>query len=209
MRSLLVTSALLLALGGCNRATGPTNGATADARGATAPASTTVEATGSAASNGAYGPGLVTTPRFAEAAAISDMYEIASSRLALQHARSAAVKRYAQQMIDEHTQTTAKLKLAVDAGHLDQAPPKALDDRHAAMMEKLGKAEPDKFDALYLDQQTQSHREALGLMESYLAHGDNPSFKVFAAETKPKVQKHLGMAAELDHAGVDDPKKAG
>jgi len=206
-RSLLAASAILLALGGCNKPA-----ATADAAGnATAaapdtgtPAHSTVSATGSAASNGAYGPGLVTTPVFAQGMGVSDMYEIASSKLALQQSKVPAIRDYARMMIAEHTVTTDKLKLAIDKGHADVTPPTALDERHATMMAQLQKAAPDKFDAEYLDQQTQSHREALGLLESYSTHGDNPSFRVFAAETKPKVQKHLDMVAKLDHGGADD-----
>ena len=50
---------------------------------------------------------------FANAAAASDAFEIATSRQALATSTSPAVKKFAQQMIDAHTGSTAKLKAAV------------------------------------------------------------------------------------------------
>ena len=51
-----------------------------------------------------------TTNGFVEAAAISDMYEVAASKLALQRSSSPTVKEFAQKMVDAHTETTTKLK---------------------------------------------------------------------------------------------------
>ena len=202
-RGLLVTSMLCMALGGCGRSSGDKtagHSVASDAR--------TVETTGSPATIGAYGPAEVPTPKFVEQAALSDMYEIGASKLALVKSRSTAIKAFAQHMIDAHEATSATLK-ALAAKAKPAAPlPTAFDDRHAALMTALEKAAPDKFDALYLDQQTQAHRAALGLMDSYATHGDDPALKSFAAETKPNIQEHLEAASKLDHEGADDTGKA-
>src|ERR1700759_2325384 len=56
-----------------------------------------------------------TTQDFVTEAAQSDMFEIQSSKLALNSA-DAPTKAFAQQMIDDHTKTTDELKGAVGKG---------------------------------------------------------------------------------------------
>jgi len=203
MRILLATS-MALALAAC----GQTNTETTAGNSAATDAAT-IETTGSPATIGANGASLVSTPKFVENAAISDMFEIASSKLALTRATDPAIKKFAQDMIAAHEGTTAALKKTLATANANVTPPTAMDERHAGMLQDLQKIEADKFDAKYLDQQTQAHREALGLMDSYAAHGDNPALKAFAAETKPKIQMHLDMASKLDHGGADETADGG
>lgn len=203
-RSLLVSAVLIAALGGCSpSATEQGDGnvsASSDVGNTTA---ATIETTGSPATIGAYGAGKVATPVFVEQAALSDMYEINASKIALAKSQSAEIKAFAQQMIADHSATSAKLKQIVSAAGMP-APPASLDDRRAGLIDKLQQAAPDKFDEVYLDQQTTAHREALGLMDSYGTHGDDAALKGFAAETKPKIQMHLETVSKLDHGGADE-----
>jgi putative membrane protein len=204
-RILFATSVMALALSACGQGNGNEtaagNSATTDAA--------TIETTGSPATIGANGPGLVPTPKFVENAAISDMFEIASSKLALERATAPEIKKFAQSMIAAHEGTTAALKKTLATADAGVTLPTAMDERHASLLEELQKATPDKFDAKYLDQQTQAHREALGLMDSYATNGDNPALKALAAETKPKIQMHLDMVSKLDHGGADEAAKEG
>lgn len=200
-RRAMASSLLLLAVAACGKPASEGTGgnvATADTN--------MIETTGAPASTGSYGPGLIATPVFLEQAAESDMYEIAASRLALGKSKSADIKDYAGQMIEAHEATSAELKTLVAAGKL-AAPPSTLDAKRRRMIDDLAKADGEKFDKLYLDQQTGAHREALGLMNSYAANGDEDALKRFADATKPKIQHHLDMASTLDHAGADEPKK--
>lgn len=199
-RILLAPSLLALALAGCN-SQGTADNATANS--AVSDAST-IETTGSPASIGANGPSIVPTPKFVEEAAVSDMYEVQAAKIALTKSKNADIQAFAQEMVKAHTATTAKLKELLPASGAGVTPPAALDERRASLIERLQQAEPDKFDSVYLDQQTQAHREALGLMDSYAAHGDNETLKGFAAETKPKIQMHLDAVSKLDHGGADE-----
>jgi putative membrane protein len=203
-RHLLVSALLVATLGGCGQSgTGSADGnAAGDGNTAVADAAT-IETTGSPATIGAYGAGKVATPVFVEQAALGDMFELASSKLALTKSQSPEIKAFAQQMITEHTATTAKLKQLV-AGNAAAPLPTALDDRRSGLMETLQGTAPDKFDEVYLDQQGQAHREALGLMDSYGTHGEDAALKSFAAETKPKIQMHMDMVSKLDHSGADE-----
>jgi putative membrane protein len=104
---------------------------------------------------------------------------------------------------------TSMMALALTACGQPTTETAAMDERHTGMLDELTKATPEQFDAKYLDQQTQAHREALGLMDSYATHGDNAALKTLAAETKPKIQMHLDMVSKLDHGGADDAAKDG
>ena len=209
-RRLIASTALLLAAAACSKPASDTAGGNvsgADTNVAMSDANT-IETTGAPASTGSYGPGLIATPVFVEQAAQSDMYEIQASRLALTQSRSAEIKDYAKQMITAHEGTSAELKKLVAADKLTP-PPAALDAKRQRMIDDLKKADGDKFDKLYLDQQTSAHREALGLMNSYATNGDDAGLTGFAGRTKPKIQQHLDMASMLDHGGADEVKKAG
>jgi putative membrane protein len=198
-RILFATSMMALALSGCGQGAsdaGAGNASTSDAA--------TIETTGSPATIGANGAGLVPTPKFIEEAAIGDMFEIATSKLALTRTKSPEIKAFAQQMITAHTATTAALKKTLATANVTETPPATMDERRTSLLDELTKTAADKFDAKYLDQQTQAHREALGLMDSYATHGENPALKTLAAETKPKIQMHMEMVSKLDHGGADD-----
>jgi len=144
-----------------------------------------------------------TAAAYVTGAALGDMYEIESSKLALTKAQSPAVKKFAQQMIDDHSATTAKLKAAIAAQRLKITPPAALDDRRNGMLENLKGITGRDFDRTYLDQQTAAHQEALILHRGFAEGGDNAALRALAAETAPKVEHHLGMVKQLDQQGAD------
>jgi putative membrane protein len=143
------------------------------------------------------------TPEFVTKVAISDMYEIEASKLALANSKNADIKAFAQQMVTDHSATTASVKKIVGEDKL-APPPAALDADHAKLIADLKAAKPDDFDGLYLDQQEDAHEAALALLQGYAAGGENAKLKAFAAETAPKVSMHLDMAKKLDDADADD-----
>lgn len=159
------------------------------------PAETTTETadatTTETAAAGAAGAAASTAAGFVQTAAISDMYEIQSSKLALEKAQNQAVKDFAQQMISAHEQTTAQLKTTLNNAGVDVTPPTEVDAAHQALLQELSAASGDAFDQRYIEQQTQAHEQALALMQSYSTGGDNPQLQQFASETAPKIRQHL------------------
>jgi putative membrane protein len=148
------------------------------------------------------------TSDFVAAAAMSDMFEIESSRMAVGRSQNAGVKAYAQRMIDEHTRSSAELKAAAQ-GVEDAVIPTELDERRKGMLDNLRGASPVDFDDRYLDQQSAAHRETLTFMEGYANGGDNPALKAFAAKATPMIRMHLDEAVRLDRvANADDPAGA-
>lgn len=170
--------------------------------GETAAAGNMMQDTASAA-QGAVAARMTTGVReYASMAAISDLYEVQSSQLALQRSQSNDVKAFAQEMVAAHTATSNELKpLAASAG---VTPPASLDERRRSMMENLQSASTEDFDDRYIDQQTAAHTEALTLHRTYASNGDNPQLRAFAAKTAPAVEQHLMHVRRLDEGAADD-----
>lgn len=191
----------LLALAACgdNAATN----ASADAGNAASTALDKAEDSAGAAVGAANAPLVNTADAYVAGAATGDLYEIESSRLALERSQSAEVKKFAQQMVTDHTATTAALKAALAQSGLSLTPPAALDARRQGMLDNLRAASAADFDRVYLDQQTAAHQEALTLHSSYAEDGDNDALKKLAATTAPKVQHHFDMVKQLDAGGAD------
>jgi len=134
---------------------------------------------------------------FTEAAAQSDMFEIEASKIAAERSTNADIKKFAQDMVTAHTETTRQLKPLITAADASIKPPATLDDRHQRMIDELRGAKGADFDKRYLSQQVDAHKEALILMRGYAKDGDVSSVKGFAAKTAPVVQAHLEMAQKL------------
>ena len=139
----------------------------------------------------------VSTEDFVAKAAMSDMYETTSSKMAASMATTPALKSFAKQMIDAHTATTRELKAAKAKDNVIAMPPATLDAEHQALIDALKGAKGAAFDTLYRTQQTDAHTKALALMQAYAASGDKPAVKAFAAATAPKVKSHLDMLTAM------------
>lgn len=137
--------------------------------------------------------GSTRADEFVESAAIGDLYEIASARLALRRARSEEIKAAARKMIADHTTSTHQLRSALRMNSTKGLPPPPIemDERRKTMMEHLEAAPDDKFDATYLDQQVLAHKETVDLMTGFRDHGDNAQLRSLAAGTAPVVTRHL------------------
>jgi putative membrane protein len=135
----------------------------------------------------------ISRDQFVTMAAMSDMLEIQSSKMALEKARSSDVKAFAQQMIADHTAATQKLQAATG-----QKPPATLDQKHAAMLKKLSDSSAAQFDAAYVTLQVQAHKEAVQLFRTYATAGDDAGLKSFAAATLPILQQHLQHVQKLE-----------
>jgi putative membrane protein len=109
--------------------------------------------------------GAITTEGFVQSAGMGDLYEIDAARIALDKSKSVEVKRLAQMILDDHTASTARLKMLLGSGKVTGTAPTALDDTHKDMISQLKTANAADFDARYLDQQIMGHHEMLLLMQ--------------------------------------------
>lgn len=138
-----------------------------------------------------------TAQGFVNAAAASDKFEIESSKLAQSASSSAAVKKFASQMITDHTASTAKLKGI--AGGMSPAitPDDTLSPDQQTALDGLKNQKGAAFDTAYKQAQVDGHQKALDMLKNYASKGDNAQLKSFAETMVPKVTAHLNMAKGL------------
>ncbi|HEY5105243.1 MAG TPA: DUF4142 domain-containing protein [Caulobacteraceae bacterium] len=203
-RTLFLTTALavsLVGLGACNKTGGAANNAADSANNAAATSSPVVAGAQDATSAVVGQTSAATTltaAGFVTAAATSDMYEIAAAKIAMQKSTNPAIKKFAQQMVHDHSASTAKLKGLLAQPGMTATPPTDMDERRKGMLNNLTMAKPADFDKLYIDQQVAAHDEALTLFKGYADHGDNDALKGFAASTTPVIQSHRDMAKQIE-----------
>jgi putative membrane protein len=137
-----------------------------------------------------------TTADFVKEVAISDMFEIQSSKLA-QDKGNAQEKSFASQMVTDHSKTSADLKGLVDGGKVKAELPTALDDSHQSKLDKLKGESGKDFSADFDSIQVSAHKDAVSLFERYAKGGDNADLKNWAGKTLPALKHHLDMAQKL------------
>lgn len=191
MKAALITMVSAFALAGCGAPDAANNSAMMD--NAADPLATDMTMDNAMMDNGMANDMAAAAPmtaqEFANTAAASDAYEIASSKLASDKAQAAELKSFAQQMVKDHTASTAKLKSA--AGSI--TPDATMNAEQRANIDALEAASGAAFDTAYRTQQLAAHQKALAALQGYAASGDNAALKSFASETAPVVQGHLTM----------------
>ena len=96
---------------------------------------------------------------FVTAAASSDAGEIQAAQLAETKARRAAVKKFAQQMVTDHTASTQKLTtIATSKGGTPPTTPTQIATDQMAVLQK---ASPARFDREYVHDQVVDHQAAV------------------------------------------------
>jgi putative membrane protein len=134
------------------------------------------------------------TADFVKQAAVSDMFEIESSKLA-QERSDASSKKFAAKMIKDHTATSTELKSIATKAKLEV--PTAMDSSHQEKLDKLKGLQGAEFDKEYDAVQASAHKDAVDLFDRYAKGGDNRDIKAFAAKHLPHLKEHLKMANDL------------
>ena len=135
-------------------------------------------------------------PEFVKEAGASDKFEIDSSKLVM-GSQDPKVKQFAQQMVTDHTNSTAQIKAAAKQDGV-RVPPPMLNPMQKDMIAQLKAAKGPARDQLYMQQQMQAHQMALQLHQTYAQGGDKPALKAVAAQIAPVVKGHLDMT----HGGM-------
>jgi putative membrane protein len=138
---------------------------------------------------------------FAAAAAASDLAELTVSNMALQRASQDETKKFAQQMVKDHTQTTREMMSLAAAKSLTL--PRMPDIKDQAEADALGGVTGEEFDRCYMKGQLAAHICAVSLFQAEAERGTDPDLKAFAAKYLPKLKEHLEMAKKcvMEHEG--------
>jgi putative membrane protein len=142
----------------------------------------------------AAAPALAAPPAatYVKMAGAGDQYEIQSSELVMGSTRNANLKTFAQQMVTDHTKSTADVTAAAKSSGLKPMPPKLM-PKQASDLAALKSASGSARDALYIKQQKAAHAEALALHTDYSSSGDKPALKSTASAIVPVVERHKQM----------------
>lgn len=136
------------------------------------------------------------TATFVASATFGNMFEIESSKLALERSKTGAVKAFAQRMVDDHSAAAVKLKEAVLDSKLTM-PPDKLDAERQALMDELAGKQGADFDKTYIDTQYKTHVETVDLFKGYAQGGEDSRMRSFAAELLPTLEAHLEHVSKL------------
>lgn len=132
------------------------------------------------------------SPVFVAKAGASDLYERQSSQLVAASTHDRQIRRFAQDMIRDHTKSTQMVKSAALRSHMHPKPP-MLDSQQRHMMADLRHAHGRDRDHAYLAQQRQAHAQALALMQDYASSGSTPALRRAAGDIVPVIQHHIEM----------------
>ncbi|HLL88112.1 MAG TPA: DUF4142 domain-containing protein [Tepidisphaeraceae bacterium] len=134
--------------------------------------------------------------RFFKRAAISDMTEARTSRLALQKSDSQRVKQFAQMMVDDHAKVSREMARLADRKGVDL--PKQLDAPSERVVDTLaGTSSGQEFDRAYIRAQVTAHEEAVANYEDAAEMAKDQDVRRFAKEHLPTLREHLRMAKNI------------
>jgi putative membrane protein len=134
---------------------------------------------------------------FVKKVAISDMFEIQASQLALSKQADADTKPFAEKMVQDHQKTSSELKGLVEGSMVKLTLPTSMDSEHQKMLDELNAKSGKDFDQAYDRMQVKAHREAVALFEAYTKSGEDSELKTWAGKTLPHLREHLNMAEML------------
>jgi putative membrane protein len=134
--------------------------------------------------------------RFMREAAEGGMAEVMMGQLAIQRTTSDEVRRYAQQMVDDHTRANAELmRIAQSKG---MTLPTGPSSRQRSMMTRMQAMNGADFDRMYIREAgVNAHRTMERLFQREIERGSDADVKGFASATLPAVQMHLQMAQQM------------
>jgi putative membrane protein len=137
-----------------------------------------------------------TTQDFVKEAATSDMLEVAAAKVA-EEKGNAEEKKFAQQMVTDHSKFSADIKGMVTSGDVKADIPTKLDDSSQKKVDKLRDTRAQAFSSEYDRMQVSAHKDAVSLFERYSKSGDNAKLKDWAGKTLSTIRHHLEMAEAL------------
>jgi putative membrane protein len=129
---------------------------------------------------------------FMMSAAHSDQNEIQLSKMALSKGVSAEAKALANQMITDHTKSTANLKpIAAKAG---VTLPADMDAEHKALAPTMAKLTGKEFETKYMAQMVTDHQKTANTLAAHKTMTKNTALSGWITTTLPVVEQHLSMA---------------
>jgi putative membrane protein len=139
-----------------------------------------------------------------------DSGEVEQAQLAATKAKNARVKKFANQMIAQHTQSKQKNAQLAKKANITPAESSAygaLQTKSSQVLEGLKQADAASFDSLYINAQVQQHQEVLDMLNGQLIPAaSNPELKAQLEKAHAMVQKHLSDAKDIQQSLSTTPR---
>jgi putative membrane protein len=130
-----------------------------------------------------------------------DSGEIEQGQLAQQKASDVRVKKFAQQMIDQHSKSKQKNLTLIKQQQLlpsNSSVANDLTDNGSRVLDSLNRVEGPDFDKTYIDAQVDQHQAVLDLLNSRLIpDATNAELRSQLEQTKKMVEQHLQHAKSI------------
>lgn len=159
----------------------------------------TMSGTGSGTSMSKSSMANVTPASFVEQASRDGLAEVQLGKLAADKAAAEPVRKFAQQMVTDHSKANAELTKLAAGKNLPVAT--AVDSTQKQMMTRLGGLSGDNFDKAYMTEMTAAHNKAVALFMAATESSD-ADIASFAKKTLPTLKMHEQMAASLSTASA-------
>lgn len=141
---------------------------------------------------------------FAVEAANGGLMEVELGTLALTKASSPEVKKFAQMMVDQHTQANNELKSLAQQKNITL--PTVMGDGHQRKYDNLKDKTGAEFDKDYMDLMVKDHKEDIDEFEDMAEDGRDPEIKAWASSKVATLRQHLQEAERVQEV-VKDSKK--
>ncbi|VVD80595.1 hypothetical protein PCA20602_01096 [Pandoraea capi] len=120
--------------------------------------------------------------------------EVQASQLAVQRSHHPSIKRFAQQMVNDHSKANEALRQLAAKKGVSVPNDAAVDPDIEALKGKKGR----EFDVAYLALAgPDAHEKAVTLFQTEAEKGQDPDLRAFAQKTLPTLRHHLSEAREV------------
>lgn len=128
-------------------------------------------------------------------AAQGGMAEVELGKLAQTKSQNAEVKKFAQMMIEDHSNANTELKSLATKKSVTL--PTDVNAEQKETADKLKTLAGAEFDKAYVETMVSDHKKSVDLFEKESTVGADADAKAFAAKTLPKIKAHLKMIEEI------------
>lgn len=155
----------------------------------------------------AYAASRIAQDNFMRDAAHAGMAEVMLGNLALEKSESDEVKRFAQQMVTDHTAANEELKTL--AASKNMTLPTEAKSSHQSALEKLRNRSGADFDRAFMKQMVSDHEKVVSMFRKASESHSDAEVKAWAAKTLPTLESHLAMARSMSNGGNNSNSNMG
>lgn len=149
-------------------------------------------------------PPPLTDPQIVMVLEVVNTAEVDQGKLAQKKAKHPQVKKFAQQMVQQHTKAKQKGATLAKKGGMtpeESLVAEQLTARAKAQTEALQTVAPPEFDASYIHGQLMQHEEVLNVINEQLLPGvSDEALKSHLEEAKAMIEAHIAQAKEVEQA---------